>query len=166
MQPNSLRMELKDARTSKLAQVFQLYSLNLCIRFECPYHGWTYSTSGRLTKAKRLKGIQDFSAKNFSLIPIAVQTWGPFIFINLSSKNDRIVSTDFAEVRNSMENEVGPFDQGMKFVKRVVYDVESNWKVDLHSIYCSIVKKKCVPRRSSLIITWMEATTSRFCIKT
>eukprot|EP00093_Oithona_nana_P012300 12300.XXX_577684_576342_1 [CDS] Oithona nana genome sequencing. len=98
-------------------------------KFECPYHGWTYSTSGRLTKAKRLKGIQDFSAKNFSLIPISVQQWGPFIFINLSSKNDRIVSTDFAEVRTSMENEVGPFDHGMKFVKRVVYDVESNWKV-------------------------------------
>mgnify|MGYP001206349173 FL=1 len=102
-------------------------------RFECPYHGWTYSTSGRLTKAKRLKGIQDFSAKNFSLIPISVQQWGPFIFINLSSKNDRIVSTDFAEVRTSMENEVGPFDHGMKFVKRVVYDVESNWKVSTNT---------------------------------
>ena len=102
-------------------------------RFECPYHGWTYSTSGRLTKAKRLKGIQDFSAKNFSLIPIALQQWGPFIFINLSSKNDRIVSAEFAEVRTSMENEVGPFEHGMKFVKRVVYDVESNWKVGANS---------------------------------
>ena len=106
------------------------YTRNLLpLRFECPYHGWTYSTSGRLTKAKRLKGIQDFSAKNFSLIPIAVQRWGPFIFINLSSKNDRIVSKEFAAIQSSIETEVGPFDQGMKFVKRVTYDVESNWKV-------------------------------------
>ena len=56
-------------------------------RFTCPYHGWTYSTSGRLTKATRLKGIQDFSPKNFGLIPIAVEKWGPFVYINLTENS-------------------------------------------------------------------------------
>jgi len=101
-------------------------------KFECPYHGWTYSTSGRLTKATRLKGIQDFAAKNFGLIPIQVDTWGPFIYINLSSSSNlhqqdqrRRVSDDFAEVGQQVPN----FEQGLRFVKRVIYDMTCNWKV-------------------------------------
>ena len=60
-------------------------TLNLakkCFRFVCPYHGWTYSTNGRLIKAKRLKGIEDFKAKNFGLKPIQVKQWGPAVLIN------------------------------------------------------------------------------------
>ena len=104
-------------------------------RFECPYHGWTYSTSGRLTKATRLKGIQDFSAKNFGLIPIAVEKWGPFIFINLSTysnshdKEQRLPQNDFDPVQKAINEDCGAFETGMHFVKRIVYDVESNWKV-------------------------------------
>ncbi len=79
----------------------------------------------------RLKGIQDFSAKNFGLLPIAVEKWGPFIFINLSSTEEkRHLAEDFAQVHKSIQTDCGSFESGMQFVKRVIYDVESNWKVD------------------------------------
>ena len=107
-------------------------SLLIFLRFECPYHGWTYSTSGRLTKATRLKGIQDFAAKNFGLIPIEVDTWGPFIYINLrktSTELRRKLQHDFENVGQQIEN----FEQGLRFVKRVIYDMNCNWKVsDVH----------------------------------
>ena len=99
-------------------------------RFECPYHGWTYSTSGRLTKATRLKGIQDFSAKNFGLVPINVEQWGPFIYINFSQEPQRNICEDFEGVRKTISEDCGAFETEMHFVKRVIYDVESNWKVD------------------------------------
>lgn len=111
------------------------------LRFECPYHGWTYSTSGRLTKATRLKGIQNFSAKNFGLIPVAVEKWGPFIFINLSSggAKTRSLSQDFGQVQKSILDDCGAaFETGMHFVKRVIYDVESNWKVCFSKILQAI----------------------------
>ena len=41
--------------------------------FTCPYHGWKYGLDGRLLKATKLKGIQDFKAREFGLRPIQVQ---------------------------------------------------------------------------------------------
>ena len=111
-------------------------SLLIFLRFECPYHGWTYSTSGRLTKATRLKGIQDFAAKNFGLIPIEVDTWGPFIYINLrktSTELRRKLQHDFENVGQQIEN----FEQGLRFVKRVIYDMNCNWKVSVHILIAS-----------------------------
>ena len=50
----------------------------------CPYHGWTYSLDGRLRRATRLKGIKDFKAAQFGLVPIqVVEKWG-FVFLNFS----------------------------------------------------------------------------------
>jgi hypothetical protein len=40
-------------------------------------------TRGRLVKATRLKGIQDFKAGAFGLHPIAVDSWGHFVFLHL-----------------------------------------------------------------------------------
>jgi len=40
-------------------------------------------TRGRLVKATRLKGIQDFKASSYGLHPIAVDTWGHFVFLHL-----------------------------------------------------------------------------------
>jgi hypothetical protein len=40
-------------------------------------------TRGRLVKATRLKGIQDFKASANGLHPIALDTWGHFVFIHL-----------------------------------------------------------------------------------
>lgn len=43
----------------------------------------TTDTRGRLVKATRLKGIQDFKASGYGLHPIAVDTWGHFVFLHL-----------------------------------------------------------------------------------
>lgn len=38
---------------------------------------------GRLVKATRLKGIKDFKASQYGLHPIALDTWGDMVFLNL-----------------------------------------------------------------------------------
>ena len=51
--------------------------------FRCPYHGWTYDDKGALTKATRLTGIEGFDVSDNGLKPLRVDTWGPFVFVNL-----------------------------------------------------------------------------------
>ena len=94
--------------------------------FECPYHGWTYALDGRLTKAKRLKGIQDFSARNFCLKPIEVETWGPMVFIRLSE--DGVDLQQWLKPLLNTTQRMG-FSEGLKFVERRKYKVACNWKV-------------------------------------
>lgn len=111
------------------AQVAPVCGEGCADKFVCPYHGWTYATNGRLTKATRLKGIKDFSAKNFGLIPIQVKEWGPLVFINIGGGNGDKVEEMFDPVKNTIETETGTFKEGMEFVKRVTYDMNCNWKV-------------------------------------
>jgi Rieske 2Fe-2S family protein len=48
----------------------------------CPYHSWTYELDGRLRSAPFLNDQLDKA--DFSLFPIGVETWGGFVFLNLT----------------------------------------------------------------------------------
>ena len=50
---------------------------------QCHYHGWTYNLDGTLRTAPReneQRGLREGDA--LSLVPFAVETWGPLIFVN------------------------------------------------------------------------------------
>jgi phenylpropionate dioxygenase-like ring-hydroxylating dioxygenase large terminal subunit len=49
---------------------------------QCPYHAWTYGLDGRLRKAPRSEEEPDFPQDELCLVPVAVDTWGPFVFAN------------------------------------------------------------------------------------
>jgi choline monooxygenase len=49
---------------------------------QCPYHAWTYGLDGALRKAPRSEREPGFDPAAYSLLPIAVDTWGPFVFVN------------------------------------------------------------------------------------
>jgi len=68
--------------------------------FACPYHGWTYDLTGKLIKATRLTGIENFDVKKNGLRPLAVEQWGPFIFCHLGGG-----SGDDDEARNGSSSE-------------------------------------------------------------
>ncbi len=50
--------------------------------FMCPYHGWCYGLDGRLTATVDMDATKDFRNADYGLIPIAIDTWGGFIFVN------------------------------------------------------------------------------------
>ena len=41
---------------------------------------------GRLKKATRLKGIEGFRAADNGLVPMAVDTWGQLVFVNMAAE--------------------------------------------------------------------------------
>jgi choline monooxygenase len=49
---------------------------------QCPYHAWTYGLDGSLRRAPRAEREAGFEATGLSLLPVAVEEWGPFVFVN------------------------------------------------------------------------------------
>ncbi len=49
---------------------------------QCPYHAWTYDLDGSLRRAPRSEREPGFDPAGFSLLPVSVDTWGPFTFVN------------------------------------------------------------------------------------
>ena len=64
----------------------------------CPYHCWSYTLEGKLlgvsmfNKGRREQKIER-GDPSLSLLPIQVDTWGPFIFVNLNASNTVPLST-------------------------------------------------------------------------
>ncbi|HEX6724448.1 MAG TPA: aromatic ring-hydroxylating dioxygenase subunit alpha [Gaiella sp.] len=49
---------------------------------QCPYHAWTYGLDGALRSAPRSDREPGFDKTGLGLVPISVDTWGPFVFAN------------------------------------------------------------------------------------
>ena len=52
---------------------------------QCRYHGWTYGLDGTLRACPEMEATEDFRKEDFGLMPIRVDRWGPFVFVNLST---------------------------------------------------------------------------------
>ena len=49
---------------------------------QCPYHAWTYGLDGTLRNAPRAQLEADFDPTGLGLLPVAVDTFGPLVFVN------------------------------------------------------------------------------------
>src|SRR5918995_1382083 len=49
---------------------------------QCPYHAWTYGLDGSLRAAPRSDRESGFDKADLGLVPVSVETWGPFVFVN------------------------------------------------------------------------------------
>lgn len=89
----------------------------------CPYHGWTYDLDGRLTKAPRLAGIENFDRDSHGLKAIGVRTLGPLVMIN-SSGAAKALNLSVLEARLD-----GTKWRDLIRVERRSYELFCNWKV-------------------------------------
>jgi choline monooxygenase len=94
---------------------------------QCPYHAWTYDLDGSLRTAPRADTEPGFDRNRLGLVPVAVDTWGPFVFVN----PDATCST--------LEEHLGDLPQliaeggvdvdVLVFHQRAETEYEANWKV-------------------------------------
>jgi choline monooxygenase len=93
----------------------------------CPYHAWTYSLDGSLLGQPEFEGVQDWDRSQICLPQFAVETWGPFVFVNLDRS-----AAPLHEVLGAIPGEIArmgcPLDR-LKFSCRRDYVIECNWKV-------------------------------------
>src|SRR3989442_12262019 len=50
---------------------------------QCPYHGWRYGLDGSLKGMPEFEGVQNFDRAQNGLVPVRVETWECFVFVNL-----------------------------------------------------------------------------------
>ena len=92
----------------------------------CPYHAWTYNLDGSLRAAPYVQFDASCPKENFSLVPVNLDTWGGFIFLNLSSTPVQPLREQLAvPVRKLERYPLADLRRGAQ----IVYDVRANWKV-------------------------------------
>ncbi|HLI79104.1 MAG TPA: aromatic ring-hydroxylating dioxygenase subunit alpha [Candidatus Binataceae bacterium] len=94
---------------------------------QCHYHGWTYNLDGTLRNAPRANEQQSFAKEELSLIPFAIETWGPMIFVKPNREP--------GSLRDVIGNLPSLFDSAridltrLRMYRQDVYDIAANWKI-------------------------------------
>ena len=94
---------------------------------QCRYHGWTYTLDGKLQNAPRMSREMDFDRADLSLVPVAVDVWRGFVFVNPDVTAPRLLDVHPALEPLAIERKLGFAD--WKFRDHWVYPIEANWKV-------------------------------------
>jgi len=98
---------------------------------QCGYHAWTYELDGSLRRAPRSEREAGFDTANFSLLPAAVDTWGPFLFVNPDADADPLADTlgDLPAIvaRSGLDLDT------LRFHSHHEWPIEANWKVVLEN---------------------------------
>jgi choline monooxygenase len=91
----------------------------------CPYHGWNYGLDGALKGVPEFDGVRNFERVENGLVPVKVETWEQFIFVNLDPH-----ARPLGEFLGGLVKRVAPLGLGRlhHFATRI-YDIHCNWKV-------------------------------------
>jgi len=91
----------------------------------CPYHGWTYNLEGELRGMTEFEGVCDFDRAKNGLVPVRVETWEKFVFVNLDPQ-----AAPLEDFLGELIARVQPLGlSGLKLVERRSYTQQCNWKV-------------------------------------
>ena len=91
----------------------------------CGYHGWTYTLDGRLIGTPDVDGVEFFDRSAMGMVPLRLETWEQFIFINFDL-NAEPLSTFLGEIPRQARG--FEFD-GLQLAERRDYEIDCNWKV-------------------------------------
>jgi Rieske 2Fe-2S family protein len=91
---------------------------------KCPYHGWTYDLSGRLTAAGYMKDSKGFERDGLRMTPLRLDTWRRCIFVTFDPAPPPLAQhvaeweRDFAFLR----------PEACRLGNRIELDLACNWK--------------------------------------
>ncbi|MEM9573342.1 MAG: aromatic ring-hydroxylating dioxygenase subunit alpha [Pseudomonadota bacterium] len=93
--------------------------------FTCPYHAWSYDTTGQLIRAPLMEGADGFSEKDCQLPQIKTEIWNGFILANLDPEAEPFAPqvADYSAYFLKFKLE------DMVVVKTLEFDSPWNWKV-------------------------------------
>jgi choline monooxygenase len=93
---------------------------------QCPYHAWTYGLDGKLRSAPRADREPGFEFDELSLREVAVDLWGPFVFVN-PDPEARPLAEALGDVPERLA-EIVDVD-ALQFRFRTEFELDANWKI-------------------------------------
>lgn len=109
---------------------------------QCPYHAWTYATSGQLLGAPQMQDVVGFDKKDFSLHAAAIAECEGFIFVNTDKDPIPFVDALAPMIERSARFKLG----GLQVVHSVRYEVPANWKIIVQNysecLHCPVIHPK------------------------
>jgi choline monooxygenase len=91
----------------------------------CPYHGWNYGLDGSLKGMPEFEGVENFDRAEKGLVPIRVETWECFVFVNLDDD-----ASPLADFLGGLVKRVAPLGiDKLHYFDRRTYNIQCNWKV-------------------------------------
>ena len=94
---------------------------------QCPYHAWTYGLDGRLLTAPRLDREDGADTEGLGLVPLRLETWGPFAFVNPDPDSPQL--SEFLGDVPEQVGDAGIDVSALRFLRRSESEVAANWKV-------------------------------------
>ena len=90
----------------------------------CPYHQWSYDLDGALVAAPHLG--TGFDKQEFHLYPIGVETWGGFVFLNLTPSEAKPLGAQLAGIPERLQRY--PLAD-LRVGATIRYQIAANWKI-------------------------------------
>ena len=91
----------------------------------CPYHQWSYDLNGALVAAPHLGAGTGFNKQDYHLYPIGVESWGGFVFLNLTPAQAKPLSSQLAGIPDRLQRyplaslRVGAISEPGKYPERI-----------------------------------------------
>jgi choline monooxygenase len=95
-------------------------------QFRCPYHGWTYGIDGALKGMVEFDGVCNFDRAANGLVPIRLDLWESFVFVNLDGR-----CMPLRDFLGAVPELVAPLEltKKLRYFDRRTYTLNCNWKV-------------------------------------
>ena len=91
----------------------------------CPYHGWSYATDGALQAIPEFEDVSNFEKSQNGLVPLKVEAWEKFVFVNLDPH-----ARPLKDFLGAFVHRVAPLELGkLHFFESRSYTLNCNWKV-------------------------------------
>jgi phenylpropionate dioxygenase-like ring-hydroxylating dioxygenase large terminal subunit len=137
-----------------------------CKLISCPYHSWTYELNGRLRGAPEMDQTLDFDKAQYGLLPIRLDTWGGFLFVNFDEK-----AGPLQKFLGGLPEKLAPYRlESMALVRRKTYDMACNWKLFVEnakeSYHIATVHKATINKYASVRAAgyWVEEPTGEYVV--
>ena len=92
----------------------------------CPYHQWSYDLNGALVAAPHLSTGEGFDKRAFHLHPVGVETWGGFVFLNLTPLDAGGLASQLGGIPERLARY--PLAD-LRIGATIQYEIAANWKI-------------------------------------